>query len=191
MSNDNPEQAQPTPSEPQAPRAEPSAPPKVEVRAEPMRGAAEQGRVYDAPPPHREPPPNPFGAPPTPPPPASSSSSSSRSPARAWAVACYLIGMSDLGVSILFAGLIFTAALWLARRGDDPEVDFHGKESLNLQLNILFWQVAAVPLILCCLVGLPILLLSPFVKFGALLYGAYCASQGERQRYPWIFRLIR
>lgn len=189
MSNENPEQAPPNPPDQQAPRAEPSAPPKVEVRAEPMRPSGEQGRVYDAPPPHREPPPNPFAPPP--PPPASPPSSSALSSPRGWAVACYLVGMADLGVTILFAGLIFTTALWLFRRGEDPEADFHGKESLNFQLNVLFWQVVAVPLILCCLVGVPILLASPFIKIGGLFYGAYRASRGERWNFPWIFRLIR
>lgn len=191
MSNDHPEPSPSNPPEQPAPRVEPSAgpsaPPKVEVRAEPIRGASDQGRVYDAPPPpHREPPPNPFT-----PPPAAAPHSSIQAPMRGWAVACYLIGLADLGVSILFAGLIFTTALWLFRRGDDPEADFHGKESLNLQLNILFWQVVAVPLILCCLVGVPILIASPFVKIGALIYGGYRASRGERWSFPWIYRLVR
>ncbi len=195
MSNEQPDQVPPSPSDPQPPRPEPNAPPKVEVRAEPVRGTTDAGRVYDAPPFHRDPPPNPFGGgggggstPPNEP--TSSASAKAGAPAVGWAVACHLLGLADFGVSFLFAGLIFTAALWLLRRGDDPFADFHGAESLNFQLNLLFWQVAAVPLILCCLVGLPMLIISPFLKIGLLLYGAYRASRGDRWRYPYILRIV-
>ncbi len=211
MSNEQPDQVPPNPFEQQPPAQGPSTPPKVEVHAEPTRGTTDPGRVYDAPPFHREAPPNPPGSsqgsshggsaggayggsqggssgPPREP--SSSTSAAAGAPVVGWAVACHLIGLADFGVSILFAGLIFTAALWLLRRGDDPFADFHGAESLNLQLNLLFWQVVAVPLILCCLVGLPMLILSPFVKAGLLLYGAYRASRGDRWRYPYILRVV-
>lgn len=189
MSNDTPLPQPPnSPQEPQAP-APASAPPKIEVTAEPTRGAAGAGRVYDAPPPPREPPPNPFAAPP-PPPSAASRPSAAVLGASGWAVACHLVGLADLGLAILLVGPIFTTALWLLRRGEDPEADFHGKESLNLQLNVLMWQVAAFPLTLCCLVGVPILLASPLVTIAMLFYGAYRASRGERWRYPFILRFV-
>ncbi len=203
MSNEQPDQVPPNPFEQQPPAQGPSTPPKVEVHAEPARGTTDPGRVYDAPPFQRQAPPSPaggssagsYGSSPggssTPPrEPSSSSAAAAGAPAVGWAVACHLIGMADLGVNILLAGLIFTAALWLLRRGDDAFADFHGAESLNLQLNLLFWQVAAVPLILCCLVGLPMLIISPFLKIGLLLYGAYRASRGDRWRYPFILRIV-
>jgi uncharacterized Tic20 family protein len=158
------------------------AAPKVEVEAEPTRGGG-SGRVYDAPPPQREPPPNPFSTP------ASERRAPTR-PSRGWAVATHLIGLLDFGVSFFGAGLIATTTLWLLKRGDDPEVDYHGRESLNLQLNILFWQIAAFPLILMCGLGLLILLISPAVKFLMLFYGAWRASRGDRWEYPFIVRVI-
>lgn len=199
MQNDIPEQ--PPQQGPQAPQS-PSDPPspsagkieaekteaaKIEVEAEPTRGAG-SGRVYDAPPPQREaprrdPPPNPFSTP------ASERQAPTR-PSRGWAVATHLVGLLDFGVSFFGAGLIATTTLWLLKRGDDPEVDYHGRESLNLQLNILFWQIAAFPLILMCGLGLLILLVSPAVKFLMLFYGAWRASRGDRWEYPFIFRVI-
>jgi hypothetical protein len=195
MQNDLPEQPpQPGPQAPQSPSDPP--PPaegagKIEVEAEPTRGGG-SGRVYDAPPPQREaprrePPPNPFSPPFSTP--ASERQAPTR-PSRGWAVATHLIGLLDFGVSFFGAGLIATTALWLLKRGDDPEVDYHGRESLNLQLNILFWQIAAFPLILMCGLGLLVLLISPAVKFLMLFYGAWRASRGDRWEYPFIFRVL-
>lgn len=212
MSNDS-SNPQPPPHEQPAQPSEAAAPKKIEVEAQPTSGASSAGRVYDAPPPGwtragagapppsspppsnaprstpppaspppHEPPPNPFLPPEAPlPPPAGRS--------RAWPVAAHLIGLLDFGVKFFCAGLIATLVLWLMKRGDDPEIDFHGKESLNLQLNILFWQIVAIPFSLC-LIGIPVLLLAPLVQIVMLIVGAVHASDGERWRYPLIFRVI-
>ncbi|MBL8803449.1 MAG: DUF4870 domain-containing protein [Planctomycetes bacterium] len=196
MSNDS-SNPQPPPHEQPAQPSEAAAPKKIEVEAQPTSGASSAGRVYDAPPPGwtragapppsnpppHEPPPNPFLPPDSPlPPPAGRS--------RAWPVAVHLIGLLDFGVKFFCAGLIATLVMWLMKRGDDPEIDFHGKESLNLQLNILFWQIVAIPFSLC-LIGIPVLLLAPLVQIIMLIVGAVHASDGERWRYPFVFRLIR
>jgi hypothetical protein len=212
MSNDS-SNPQPPPHEQPAQPSEAAAPKKIEVEAQPTSGASSAGRVYDAPPPGwtragagapppsspppsnaprstpppaspppHEPPPNPFLPPEAPQPPPAGRS-------RAWPVAAHLIGLLDFGVKFFCAGLIATLVLWLMKRGDDPEIDFHGKESLNLQLNILFWQIVAIPFSLC-LIGIPVLLLAPLVQIVMLIVGAVHASDGERWRYPLIFRVI-
>ncbi|MBM3988066.1 MAG: DUF4870 domain-containing protein [Planctomycetes bacterium] len=112
-------------------------------------------------------------------------------PGSGWATACHLVGLLDFGVSFLFVGVLATLVVWLARRDADAECDFHGKEALNLQLNLLAWQLLALPLLCCCLVGLPILVALPFVKLVALLVGAARAASGERWSYPLIVRVVR
>jgi uncharacterized Tic20 family protein len=79
--------------------------------------------------------------------------------------------------------------IWLAKKDEDPEVDHHGRESLNFQLNMLFWAFAAIPLV-CCLVGLVILPLLPFVKLVLVLVASIRAADGVRFRYPFIFRIV-
>lgn len=185
------------PIEPQGPNphgddatAEPdeSGPQKIEVDAEPSH-ATNAGRVYEAPPA------NPFRAP------RDSTqagggagsqaaSSSSKGALVGWAVACHLAGLADFGFKFFAAGLVATLVIWLIFRGEDPEVEYHGKESLNLQLNLLFWQVVAFPLVFC-LIGIPMLVLLPVVQIVMLLIGAYRASEGERWQYPGIYRVIR
>lgn len=189
-----PSASEPQPSAPQPPREKPE-PARVEVEAEPAK-AGDGGKVYEAPP-------NPFrsagggaagasagagggaGSPG-----GSASAASGPAPRREWAVACHLVGLLDFGISVFGIGIIVTTALWLLKRGEDPEADFHGKESLNLQLNILFWQIVSIPLLLC-IVGIPILLLSPIVKLVALLVGAVNASEGKRWSYPYVYRIVR
>lgn len=107
-----------------------------------------------------------------------------------WAVACHLLGLVDFGVSVLFLGLIATLCAWLIAKDKDAEADFHGKEALNFQLNILFWQVMAVPLC-CCLVGGPLLVVLPFVKLFLMVVAAIKAANGERWRYPLVVRVLR
>lgn len=107
-----------------------------------------------------------------------------------WAVACHLLGLVDFGVSVLFLGLFSTLVAWLIAKDKDPEADFHGKEALNFQLNILFWQVMAVPLC-CCLIGGPLLLVLPFAKVFLMIVAAIKAANGERWRYPLVVRVLR
>ncbi len=133
--------------------------------------------------------------PPAPAPSATPGTAPSPAPSAArgsgWATACHLVGLLDFGVSFLFVGVLATLVVWLARKDEDPECDFHGKEALNFQLNLLGWQLLALPLICCCLIGLPLLVALPFVKLVAMLVAAARAASGERWSYPLIVRLVR
>lgn len=169
---------------PAAPSDLPPPRPPIEVQAEPVQ-PGERGRVFEAAPPSAG------GG-------GGGSAGGAGAPAAApaasnsgWAAFCHLVGLIDFGLSFLFLGLIATLVLWLIRKDTDPEADFHGKEALNFQLNVLFWQFAAIPLIACCLIGIPMLIVLPLVKVVMLLVGAIHAANGERWRYPFVFRVVR
>ncbi len=106
-----------------------------------------------------------------------------------WAVACHLFGLVDFGVSVLFLGLLATLVVWLIAKDKDREADFHGKEALNFQLNVLFWQLMAVPLC-CCLIGGPLALALPILKLLLMIVAAAKAANGERWRYPLVVRVL-
>src|SRR4029077_1392836 len=89
--------------------------------------------------------------PPTPPP-----TSSTSSEIRTWSVLCHASAL--LGLFFHFFGhLLGPLLVWLIKRGDAPEIDANGKESLNFQISMLIYDVIAG--ILCLIViGIPILI---------------------------------
>ena len=192
-----------TPEEPETPSPrdpetgpdasrDPGAPPpppdeKIEVEAEPFDPARGGPRkTVDMPPP---PPPaggGPGGGRGYP----AGAGSAERGPNTAWAMACHLTALFDFGVSLLLYGFIVPLVIWLVKRDEDPEVDYHGKESLNFQLNVLFWYLVSIPLSLC-LIGIPILFLLPIAKIVLCVIAAVRTAEGERFRYPYIYRVIQ
>jgi len=84
------------------------------------------------------------------------------------------------------SGLVLTALIWVWRRGRDPHVEQQGREALNFQLTYL----AANAILGATCIGT---VLIPVVWItGAVLciVAAVRAADGERYRYPLIFRLI-
>ncbi|MGB8341715.1 MAG: DUF4870 domain-containing protein [Chthoniobacterales bacterium] len=119
-------------------------------------------------------------------PPTSSVTSSN---ARTWCVLCHASAL--LGLFFHFLGHIFGPLIvWLLKRGDAPEIDAHGKESLNFQLSMLIYDAAAV--ILCfVLIGIPILIVLWVLNTVLVIVASIKASDGELFRYPLTIRFIK
>src|SRR5205809_6041414 len=83
-------------------------------------------------------------------------SPSTSSDVRTWCVLCHASAL--LGLFFHFLGHILGPLIvWLLKRGDSPEIDAYGKESLNFQISMLIYD--AVAAILCIvLIGIPILI---------------------------------
>ena len=69
-------------------------------------------------------------------------------------------------------------------------VDYHGKESLNFQLNILVYTLVCLPL-LCVVVGVVLLGVLHTYSIVCVIIAGIKASGGELFRYPFIFRPIK
>lgn len=123
---------------------------------------------------------------PPPPPPATTPASSSD--LRTWCVLCHASAL--LGLFFHFLGhLLGPLIVWLAKRGDSPEIDAHGKESLNFQLSMLIYE--AISAILCfVLIGIPILILLWVLNTILVIVASIQASEGKLYRYPFTIRLI-
>ena len=119
-------------------------------------------------------------------PPTSSVSSSNT---RTWCILCHASAL--LGLFFHFLGHIFGPLIvWILRRADFPEIDAHGKESLNFQLSMLIYD--AVALILCfVLIGIPILILLWVLNTIFVIVASIKASDGELYRYPFTIRFIK
>ena len=121
---------------------------------------------------------------PTPPPPITSTPSDTRT----WCVLCHAAALS--GVFLHAIGHIFGPLIvWLLKRGDSPEIDAHGKESLNFQLSMLIYNAIAV--ILCIvLIGIPILILLYILNIVFVIIASIKASEGQLYRYPMTIRFL-
>jgi uncharacterized protein len=120
-----------------------------------------------------------------PPPPAPATSSDIRT----WCVLCHAAAL--LGLFFHFLGhLLGPLIVWLVKRGDSPEVDAHGKESLNFQISMLIYD--AIAAILCIvLIGIPILIALWVLNTVLVIIASIQASEGKLYRYPITIRLIK
>jgi len=118
--------------------------------------------------------------PPQPPAPVSTGSTDIRT----WCVLCHASAL--LGLFFHFLGhLIGPLIVWLVKRGDSPEIDAHGKESLNFQISMLIYD--AIAALLCIiLIGIPILIILWVLNTVLVIK----ASEGKLYRYPFTIRLI-
>jgi len=147
-----------------------------EVEAEPYDPAREEPRATrDMPPPGRAP---------------AAAGPVRSSQGLAWAMACHLGALLDFSFQPLLVGFVPTLLIWLLKRNSDPEVDYHGKESLNFQLNLLFWWMIATPLAFC-LIGIPMWILLSVAKTVLAVIAAIRTAEGERFRYPGIYRIVQ
>jgi len=113
----------------------------------------------------------------TTPPPATSSSSAD---IRTWNVLCHASAL--LGFFFPWAGHILAPLIvWLVKRGDSPEIDAHGKESVNFQLTMLIYSVIS---------GILCLVLIGFVLLVFVIIASIRASEGKFYRYPLTIRFL-
>ena len=122
---------------------------------------------------------------PLPPPPPTPATSSD---VRTWCVLCHAAAL--LGLFFHFLGhLLGPLIVWLVKRGESPEIDAHGKESLNFQISMLIYD--AVAAILCVvLIGIPILIALWILNTVLVIIASIQASEGKFYRYPLTIRLI-
>jgi uncharacterized Tic20 family protein len=101
---------------------------------------------------------------------------------------CHLLALAGL-VGIPFGNVLGPLILWIVKKDEIPSVDFHGKESVNFQISMTIYTIAA---------GLSIFLVVGFVLLPAVLIvnlvfviiAGIKASQGEPYRYPLSIRFI-
>jgi len=108
---------------------------------------------------------------------------------RAWNILCHASAL--LGVFLHFPGhLLGPLIVWLAKRDDSPEIDAHGKESLNFQISMLIYNAIAV---VFCLVLIGFFFLAVLWVLNAVfvIVAAIQASDGKFYRYPMTIRFIQ
>lgn len=107
---------------------------------------------------------------------------------KTWGMMCHLSTL----LAYFAAGMTFIGPLvcWLMKKDTSKFVDYHGKESLNFQLNVLIYTFICIPLIFVC-VGVFLLGALHIYSIVCVIIAGIKASGGELFRYPFIFRLIK
>ncbi|PYJ34780.1 MAG: DUF4870 domain-containing protein, partial [Verrucomicrobia bacterium] len=106
---------------------------------------------------------------------------------RTWNVLCHATALA--GFFVPWAGHILgPLIIWLAKRSDSPEIDEHGKESLNFQISMLIYNVIAGVLCLV-LIGFVILGILHILNLVLVIIASIQASEGKFYRYPLAIRL--
>jgi len=119
---------------------------------------------------------------------SSSAVSGSSSSVRTWCILAHATAL--VGFLVPVAGhIVGPLIVWLAKRQDSPEIDAHGKESMNFQISMLIWNAIAAILIIV-LIGIPILLLLHILNIIFVIVASIQASEGKLYRYPLAIRLI-
>src|SRR5436190_11909950 len=108
--------------------------------------------------------------------------STSSSDVRLWNVLCHATALA--GFFVPWAGhLLPPLIVWLAKRGDSPEIDAHGKESLNFQISMLIYN--AVAFVFCLvLIGFVFLAILWVLNAVLVIIASIHASDGKFYRYP-------
>jgi hypothetical protein len=96
-----------------------------------------------------------------------------------------------VGFFVPLAGhIVGPLIIWLSKREDSPEIDAHGKESLNFQISMLIYN--AVSAILCLvLIGFVFLGVLHILNIIFVIIATIRASEGKLWRYPLTIRLIK
>jgi uncharacterized protein len=115
--------------------------------------------------------------------------STSSSNVRTWTVLCHATALA--GFFVPWAGHILGPLIvWLAKRGDSPEIDVHGKESLNFQISMLIYSLIAGVLCLV-LIGFVLLGILHILNLVLVIIASIQASEGKLYRYPISIRLVK
>ncbi|MCP3919495.1 MAG: DUF4870 domain-containing protein [bacterium] len=103
---------------------------------------------------------------------------------RDWAAMCHVAPVVAYAIPLPFVGVAIAWGVWRYKRDDELGVATHGREALNFQINVTFWSLVAL-----------LLLLLPWIVVNAIaialsIAGALHAVDGREWRYPFIVRVI-
>src|SRR5438093_13515368 len=106
--------------------------------------------------------------------------STSSSNVRTWCVLAHATALA--GFFVPLAGhIVGPLIIWLAKRGDSPEIDAHGKESMNFQLSMLIYNLIA-GLLCLVLIGFFLLAILHILNVILVIVASIHASAGRLYR---------
>jgi len=108
---------------------------------------------------------------------------------RSWATLCHLVALAGF-VGIPFGNVLGPLIFWLMMREKYPEIDEHGKESLNFQLTMTIYTIVA-GLCLFIIIGMILLPAVLVTNLVFLIIAAVKAGRGEFYHYPLTIHFVK
>lgn len=109
--------------------------------------------------------------------------------ARIWGMLCHLTALIGM-IGIPLGNVLGPLIIWLVKKNTYPFVNEQGRESLNFQLSMTIYAIAAA-LLIFVKIGMPLLLLVAGINFILVIIASIKAFNGETYTYPLAIRLIR
>jgi len=109
--------------------------------------------------------------------------------ARIWGMLCHLTALLGM-IGIPLGNVLGPLIIWLVKKNTYPFVNEQGRESLNFQLSMTIYAIAAA-LLIFVKIGMPLLLLVAGINFILIIIASIRAFNGETYTYPLAIRLIR
>ncbi|MFQ5709853.1 MAG: DUF4870 domain-containing protein [bacterium] len=108
--------------------------------------------------------------------------------ARTWGIFCHLAGLL-CWVGVPFGNIVGPLIIWLIKKDELPIVNEQGKESLNFQISITIYFIAAAILAIF-LIGIPIIFALIIAQIALVIIAAVKVSNNEPYQYPFTIRFI-
>lgn len=106
---------------------------------------------------------------------------------KTWAMLCHIASFAYfIPLGHIFGPLI----VWLIKKDESDLVDDQGKESINFQLSMTIYLLAAVPLVFL-FIGIPVLIALGILDVILVVIAAVNAAQGQTYRYPLSIKFIK
>jgi uncharacterized Tic20 family protein len=109
--------------------------------------------------------------------------------ARIWGMLCHLTALLGM-IGIPLGNVLGPLIVWLVKKNTYPFVNEQGRESLNFQLSMTIYAIAAA-LLIYIKMGMALLLVVAGINFFLIIIASIRAFNGETYTYPFTIRLIK
>ena len=106
-----------------------------------------------------------------------------------WMIFCHLASFAGaFGMPV--GNVIGPLIVWLIKKDESEQMDYHGKESINFQITLTIYMLISLAL---CFVFVGIALVPAVLLFGTVftIIATVKANDGDRYRYPLTIRFLR
>jgi uncharacterized protein len=106
---------------------------------------------------------------------------------RQWAMFCHLAALA--GLIVPGGNLIGPIVCWMIKKDSSRFVDYHGKESVNFQINMLIYLLISFALVFV-FIGVVLLPLVAIYSIIMPIIAGIKANEGQKYEYPATWRLL-